>query len=267
MTMEQSDIVSTSRIERLIDLACAYNVPLLITVESRDTLYRYKSRMLEMQKGAGTASLIIDIPITDGPAVALKPGLIMNVYFALDEKRYLFESAVLRKTTFTLENKRKTSALEISYPNILRSGQRRQYFRVPVPLGRPISVECGVMGNRTDWLTQEPGAWNFPSRLRFEGRIINISVGGMLLAMKRAHGVTARVGVRLGMRFALAPNETPIALKGIIRRIEEGPTAEEIRVGVEFIDTNEKFDYRLAINRLYRYVAETRRETIQSGPK
>lgn len=256
MTKEQSEFVSTSRIERLLELACAYNVPLLITIESRDAIFRYKSRMLEMQKAVDGDSLIIDIPMTDGPAIALKPGVNVNVFFALNEKRYLFESVVLRKATLTLASKRKTPAIEISYPNILRIADRRQHVRVSIPLGRPISVQCGVVGDKADWLAQEPGTWNFPSRLRFEGRIVNVSVGGMLLATTGKTGAAARVGVKLGMRFALAPNESPIALKGIIRRVEQGDSAGETRIGIEFIDTNEKFDYKLAINRLYRYVAE-----------
>jgi hypothetical protein len=98
----------------------------------------------------------------------------------------------------------------------------------------------------------------------FEGRILNVSVGGMLLAIKKTFSAIMVVGARLVVRFAVKPDESPLVLKGIIRRIEErGP--EEDGLGIEFIDTAEKFEYKLAINRLYRYVAERQREVLAAG--
>lgn len=265
--MEESEVVSPSRIERLLELACVYNIPLSITTESRDRMYRYKSRMLEMNKAPGARSLIIDHPVTDGPAIALKPETVITVFFALDRERFIFETQVLRKTTFALASRRKISVLEIAYPNVLYSGERRMYYRVPVPMGKPISVECGVIGDVGDWLVQEPGTWNFPSHIRFDGRILNLSVGGMVLAVKEGGSSTARMGTKLGLRFSLAHDETPISLKGIIRRMGRKASTGEETVAIEFIDIAEKFDYKLAINRLYRYVAERQREIIKSGAK
>ncbi|RJP71561.1 MAG: hypothetical protein C4532_07315 [Candidatus Abyssobacteria bacterium SURF_17] len=265
MTMEEPEVVSPSRIERLLDLASVYNVPLSITAESRDKLYRYKSRMLDFRKAPGSNTLIIDHPVTDGPAIALVPDTRITVYFALDRKRFLFESTVVRKVSFTLASRRKISALEIAYPNALASGQRRSYYRVSVPSGKLVSVECGVVSGRTDWFVQEPGTWNFPSRVQFEGRIVNVSVGGILLAVKDAARGVATVGTKLGLWFSLAPNETPVVLKGIVRRVDRASSGEEDTVAIEFIDTAEKFEYKLAINRLFRYVAERQREIIKTG--
>jgi len=263
----KEDLVSPTRIERLLELACVYNVPLTVTAEADDMVYRYKSRMFEMRRTPSTRRLVIDHPVTDGPAIALTPNIKISVFFALNNDRYFFESSIIHKMMFTLASKRTVSAFEITYPNILKNGQRRMFFRVPVPQGKPISVECGVIGDKKNWFIQEPGAWNFPSQIRFEGEILNISVGGMLLAINKGDAHALVVGTKLGMWFALQPEESPLVLKGIIRRIEERSSAEADALGIEFIDISEKFEYKLAINRLYRYVADRQRDIAASGAR
>jgi c-di-GMP-binding flagellar brake protein YcgR len=265
VTMTEQDVVSPSRIERVLELACAYNVPLSLVTESGGTVYRYKSRMLDMKKPPSVSSLVIDYPVTDGPAIALKPRIEITLYLALDQERFAFESKVLRKTTFTLESRRSISALEIAYPHVLRSDQRRAYYRVPVPVGKPIAVKCAVVDDAGESFTPEPGAWNFPPDKQFQGTIMNLSVGGMLVALTEAVRSLVDVETRIGVRLLLAHDETPLVLKGIVRRIETGHAPDEFRVGVEFIDTEEAFECKLAINRLYRYVAERQREIIKSG--
>ncbi len=264
---EPEEILSPSRIERVLELASAYNTPLFITAEARGKTYRYKSRMLEVKKTGDAHTLVIDHPVTDGPAIALIPNISISVFFAINNERFLFEANAHRKTVFTLAGHRKVPALEITYPNTIKSGQRRAYYRVPIPIGKPISVEVGSLGGINEWLAQEPGAWNFPTRVRFEGRILNISVGGMLLAIKEGARSVPRVGTKLGLRFSLAPDETPVVLKGIVRRREKRDSVNVDAIAIEFIDTTEKFEYKLAVNRLYRYVAERQRETIKSETK
>ncbi len=264
----ETQLVSPARVERLLELACVYNVPLTITAETSDNIYRYKSRMFELKKTPDGDCLVIDHPVTDGPdTIALTPKVPITIFFALDKERFLFETRVLRKVTFTLEGHMKTPALEVLYPNVLRTGQRRMFYRVTPPMGKPISVECGVLDDQMDWLAQEPGTWNFPSHLRFEGRVVNISAGGLLLAIEGSSRINAQVGTRLGIRLLLAFDETPLTLKAIIRRVEGKDAAGKERLAMEFIDTSEKFEYKLAINRLYRYVADRQREIIKSGVK
>jgi c-di-GMP-binding flagellar brake protein YcgR len=263
--VKESELVSLTQIERLLELACVYNVPLTVTAESDEMTYRYKSRMFEIERTQSTPRLVIDHPVTDGPAIALVPNTRINVFFALDNDHFCFESRIFRKVSFTLANKRVVSAYEITYPNVLKSGQRRLFYRVPVPQGKPISVECGVIGERTDWFAQEPGTWNFPTQMGFEGRILNVSVGGMLLGVKKSGAFMPMIGTKLGMRFALKSDESSLSMKGIVRRVEERPSGEETALGIEFIDIGDKFEYKLAINRLYRYVADRQREVLAIG--
>ena len=265
--MQEPKVVSPSRIERLIDLACAYNVPLSVNAESGDKTYRYKSRMLEKKKTPGSTRLIIDQPVTDGPAIALKPKTQITLFFALEQGRFAFDSAVLRKTTFALGSRRSIAALEITYPNVLKSGQRRAFYRVDIPLIRPVDIECGIIGDVAGPDAEEAGARNFLSRTRFEGRTVNISAGGMLVTIEMADSISSEVGTKLVLQFSLAKNETPLRLKGIIRRVETKPSTKEVRVAIEFVDTAETFEYKLAINRLYRFIAEKQREIILSEAK
>jgi len=263
--MQDLKVLSPSRIERLLELACAYNVPLVISTESKGETYQYKSRMLDIRRKPSANTLIIDHPVTSGPAIALKPDTLISVFFALERDRYLFESSVCGKTSFALSSRKEISVLEITYPNMLSSGDRRSYYRVPAPATKPISVDCGLVSGTADWYIQEPGSWNFPSHVQLQGHIIDISVGGMLLMVEQSDVRIPAVGTRLGLRFSLAPDETPVTLKGVVKRIEQKAT--DRRIGIQFIDTDEKFEYKLSINRLYRYVADRQRDIIKSGGK
>ena len=265
--MEDQALASPSRIERTLELACAYNAPLSINAESGDDIYRYKSRMLDMRKARGSRSLVIDQPASEGPAIALRPNIQITLFFAIEQGRYAFDSVVLRKTEFTLGNRRKISALEISYPNVLKSGQRRAYFRVPIPLRAPIDVDCTVIGEVAGKTVENEDAGNALLRPRLRGRTINISVGGMLIVLEEGATDLADVGTKLALQFSLEKNETPIRLSAIIRRLEKKSATDQFRMGIEFVDIDVTFENKLAVNRLYRYVAERQREIIQSGSK
>lgn len=263
--MEDPALVSPSRIERLLELACAYNSPTSIHAESGDDVYRYKSRLLDMRKTPESKTLVIDQPVTDGPAIALRPNIEITLFFAIDQGRYAFDSVVLRKTDYELGNRRKVSALEIAYPNVMKSGQRRAYFRVPVPVRTPITVDCFVIEETAKPKEEEERAG--ASRARLKARTIDISAGGMLLAFEEGDTHLADVGAKLALRFSLASDETPLKINGVIRRIERKSATEQLRAAIEFVDIDEEFEYKLAINRLYRYVAERQRNILQSGSK
>ncbi len=261
--MDEREVVSPSRIERLLELACAYNVPLTVTVESGDKLYTYRSRMLEQREKVGANSLLVDYPMTSGPAIALKPGMPLTVHFSLEKQRFLFHASVIGKTLYTFLDRRKATVLEIEYPTVLVRGQRRSYHRVPPPPDQPISVNCRMTGDVIDWLDKEAeSAGSARQPTQFRGTIVNVSVGGMLMAVRETEQPDLEEGKKVGLRFSVAKKESPILIKGIIRRIEEDESTGELRVAIEWIDTEEMYEYRLAMNRIYKYVAERQREVI-----
>lgn len=263
--MEDPALVTPSRIERLLELACAYNLPLSVHTESGEDVYRYKSRMLDISKTSESRTLIIDQPVPEGPTIALRPNLEIKVFFAVEQGRYAFDGRVLRKTDFELGNRKKITALEITYPNALKSGQRRAYYRVPIPLLMPIEVDCAVLGNAGAETKHDDADTIRNDGNRLNARTINLSVGGMLIEFEEGDIGLVNVGAMLAIQFSVARNETPLKLHAIIRRVEKKSATEQIRAGIEFIDTEETFEYKLAINRLYRYVAERQREILLSG--
>jgi c-di-GMP-binding flagellar brake protein YcgR len=263
--MEYPALASPIHIERLLELACAYNAPLSIQLESGEDIYRYKSRMLDLTKGGGSKTLVIDMPSSQGPAKALTPGAQITLFFALEPSRYAFDSVVLGKTSFALSGDKKISALEISYPDVLKSGQRRAYFRVPIPMRNPIKVDCDVIGDGAKQQLEEESPEEALSRPILQGDAINLSVGGMLIEFEKSELSLIEVGAKLDLVFSLDRGEEPLKFSAIIRRVEEKAASGKPRAGVEFVDTDKEFKCRLAINRLYKYVAERQREMIQTG--
>ncbi len=259
-------LTSPSRIERLLELACAYNSPLSIRRESGEDVYRYKSRLLDLKKAPGPLAVVIEQPTPDGPAPSLRPNTEIILFFATEKDRYSFDGRILRKIKYDLGRRRKVSALEITYPNLLRSGQRRSYYRVPVPLLIPIDLDCAFVDEAEREEDNEiVELKELSSQARLKARTINISVGGMLIEFVEGDADRARPGARLAIELSLAQDETSLKLKVVIRRIEKNPTTLQVMAAIEFVETDEAFEHKLAINRLYKYVAERQREILQSG--
>jgi c-di-GMP-binding flagellar brake protein YcgR len=260
-------LLSPIQIERLLELACAYDSPLSIHRESGEDVHRYKSRMLDVKKGPGPLAVIVEQPAPDGPAPALRPNTEATFFFATEQGRYSFDGKVLRKTEYDLGNRRIVSALEVTYPNMLKSGQRRAYYRVPVPLRMPIDIDCSIIDDakraKEDNRIVEPT--EPPLRANLKARAVNISVGGILMAFVEGDAYLAGLGTKLAVKFSLAENETSLKLKAVVRRIEKNPATQQTNAAAEFIETDEAFECKLSINRLYRYVAERQRETLKSG--
>ncbi len=265
--MEDPALASPERIEQLLELACAYNAPLALQAELDEQIYRYKSRMLDVTGEADSKSVIIDQPVSDGPVATLRPGYDITLFFALEQGRYAFDARILKRTEYELGNHKKTQALEIAYPNALKSGQRRSYYRVTVPVRRPIHVDCIVI-SEIDLRADGDGA-SRASRHKgqMHARSIDVSAGGLLVAFESGDIGLAEVGTRLVLEFTLTPGEAPLKLKAVIRRIMRKSAAEQLRAGLEFIDVDEAVESKLAVNRLYKYVAEIQREILQTGLK
>jgi c-di-GMP-binding flagellar brake protein YcgR len=254
-------LTSPSRIERLLELACSYNSPLSIHAESGGKAHQFTSSMLDMKKAPTPHALIIGHPFTEETAAPIRPGDEIEVFFAIEQGRYAFDAKVVEKARHDPGDGRKIPAFEITYPASLKNGQRRAHYRVPSPLHIPIDVACTIIDNGKARKTIDSGGAEHPaSDMRLGARTINISVGGMLLTFLKGDAELASVGDRLALMFSLEEDETPLEIDGIIRRIEKKASTEEVRAGVEFIDTGETFEYKLAINRLYKYVAEKQKE-------
>lgn len=263
--MEKPAVSSPEQVKRLLELGCAYNTPLTIVAETRDFPSRYKSRMLDLSEDPDDPHVIIDQPVADGPAIALKRDIRITLYFNTEEGRFSFDARILNRTTFTLGAQNKVAALQITFPKHLMSGQRRRYFRVDVPLGKPLSVECAITADIEKLVTGESDSWDFAQDQKFKGRIVNISVGGVLLALDEKNKKLPKIGTVVVSKFALPEENEPIILKGIIRRHEHTPSTTEYRAGIEFIETEDLFECKLAVNRLYKYVAQRQREMLQAA--
>jgi len=222
--------------------------------------------MLDIRKVSKSKTLIIDQPVADGQVAPLRPDAQITLFFAVEQGRYAFSGTVLKRTDFELTGRRTVRALEITYPNILKSGQRRAYYRVPVPIRMPIHVNCLVVAGFTYEEEGENGS-KLPPQGCLKGRAIDLSVGGMLIAFEDGDTNLADIGTKLALEFTLGRSETPIRLNAVVRRLVRKGAREHLRAGIEFVDIDKAFEFKLAVNRLYKYVAERQREILKSGSK
>jgi len=261
--MSEDTIFSPIQIRHHLERGCAYNTPLFIVFESIDGIYRYRSRLLDIKQVPGTDSLIIDRPASDGPSKALTSDANISLFFVVGKERFLFESKVLSKATFDLGEGKIIPALEVTYPSVLRNGQRRAYYRVSVPLGKPVSVKCSMIADGADHGEQMPESEESCPNTLFEAHVLDISAGGILISLDGAARNLLSASLKLNLQLSLSRDEPPLRLMGRVVRIEEKTSSKNARAGIEFIDTDKAFAHKLATNRLLKYVAERQREIIK----
>lgn len=261
--MSEDAVFSPIQIRQYLERGCAYNTPLSIFFESSDGTYRYRSRLLDIKQVSRTNSLIIDRPASDGPSKALTSDANISLFFVVGEERFLFESKVLGKATFDLGEGKIVPALEVTYPSVLRNGQRRAYYRVSVPLGKPVSVKCSMIADGADHGEQMPESEESCPDTLFEAHVLDVSAGGILILLDDVARNLLSASLKLNLQLSLSRDESPLRLMGRVVRIEEKTSSKNARAGIEFIDMDEIFEHKIAKNRLLKYVAERQREIIK----
>ncbi len=236
--------------------AVEYNLPCEIWVDSRGYPVQAKSRFFTLQAGAEAPSVIVEAPVSDGTILPLRPGQEVEVYFRVDDTRYMYQATVLKRGEFPLSSGQAARALEITYPQRLSRGQKRAYYRVPVSRLHPVELRYGLVDRKT------PDPVVRPSVL-FRGRteVIDLSAGGVAFDLPERNRLLVRPGNRLICEFSL-PNDERLTLHGRVAHRYALRGERALRYGLQFIDIHRQLNFKVAHDRLLRYVVEVQRESL-----
>ncbi len=241
---------------RAIDENASITVYLL--EDKKEEKDEYKSRFL----GYSKKEKVIFIDEVTGEGKSYKPlskNEKIKVFFQYEDFRFLFSSQVVDKTFYAINERLKVPAYKIKFPEYLEDGDRRQFFRVPAPMDKPIRVKFLLYPQGAENPVVDP---EDPEGLpkEFKATAIDISAGG--IAIKPDGKETLEIGDLLEMEFKLFPEDKEeIKLKGIIRNRRRYYETEYNVYGIEFIQER-SLAYRRAINKIMRYVFERQREML-----
>ncbi|MBW8035340.1 MAG: PilZ domain-containing protein [Planctomycetes bacterium] len=172
------------------------------------------SLQLELVSGLDGEEMAIDI---DQPA---------GITFHYELSKYMFETSVIGYESGV--NDGQGGRLIVSFPVSCERMPRRVYERVAVPDSLHVEVLFWHRGY-TD------GQGGVPVENYWQGSLIDLSAGGLLLSVEDRFSVDYRDGQLVGLQFTPLPHEKPLMVEGQIKYISRGDDGGLQHLGVEFV--------------------------------
>ncbi len=190
----------------------------------------------------GTDSFEIEVCPTEKPLpinIQIEQRIGMSLKYG--HGKFIFETTV---TGFEpAPNSPSGGAIVLELPDQIKVIPRRSYFRVKVPDSLKVNVEL--------WRRDYPDSDGPAAARHFrEGRLVDISAGGLQIVIDSKQGQPFRKGQFIGLRFAPVANEAPLEFSAQIRNIL--PTADDKNVclGLQTVGLETSAEGREVLQRL-----------------
>lgn len=236
------------------------NINLMVHFETEmgDKL-TYRSRFFEVNHEEN--SVIIDFPTGDHETFKpLVPHDNISILFKFSGFRFLFDSEILEKIEYQLNPETRVTAFKVRLPEKLLDGNRRDFFRVTVPMDKPIKLYYFVIDpTKRKRVPVSPDKELDKSRF-LEALMIDLSEGG--LAIKSEDQIELKQGTKLVVWFKLEEKDREfIRVEGVVRNARKYGEKEIPLWGLEFVATRD-IHFKRALNRINKFVMTTQREFL-----
>ena len=251
-----------SSLERdVLDNVAGLNEKLTLTVYERNDSFLYLSRMLEVNFKENY--IIIDEASIETPhAKPISRGEEFEVFFEFKGFRYIFLSEVIEHTKFKI-NDRGLYALKITLPTALKDGERREYFRVGLPMKPQVIVKFNITKREDSKIIMSSVLDHKPEV--FEAIMIDISGGGFAVKEKEGNKVLERVldkGDIINATFKLNKDYDEMEIYSLIRNKHKYQDTDIQIWGTTFIAGDKNKLLKKYRNKIMRYVTGRQRELM-----
>jgi len=157
-----------------------------------------------------------------------------------------YDKFILESVVAGFEASVKTGArgkIVLELPGRAEKVQRRNFFRVPVP--KRMKVNTLFWHQRHHDEPIETPAENY-----WQGRLVEVSAGGMQIAVSEQRRPSFKAGQFVGLQFTPMPYEKPLLLEGRIRRIAESTDRQRLYLGLQIIGLEASPEGRQQLRRL-----------------
>lgn len=198
--------------------------------------------------------LVIGVPARKGQPMQIAVGQTARVRAELKGAILQFETEVLDRLFYRVNETTSTPAIVFRAPRELASGNRRRHFRVEPPFKLRPRVRW------RPWTDDRVRRNSLPWQ---ENELRDISCRGIGIMVLAVFGEKMHVGHRLELEISLPASEPPIQAIAVVRRIlPQGNPAARHLLGLELeIDSP---DPDQGIPRLQTYVLECQREIARA---
>ena len=170
--------------------------------------------------------------------------------------KYIFETIVVGFESSVNESCGGKILLEL--PGKIECMQRRAYSRAKVPADLNVKVLFWHRGYMDD--TKEAPPDNY-----WQGRMVNLSAGGLQIAVDIEQGPNFRVGQLVGLQFTPMSHQKPILLEAQVKHLAEKAEGKQLYVGVEFQGLEVSSEGRQKLRRMIDVVGEYEKQNTAMG--
>ena len=243
--MTRSFCIEPARQASLFREAVARKYPVLLDWKNEDGYQSLRSRFLSA--GDDEAELLVEFP--ECIREELLEGQAIEVSFRRGHKKCAFETVALGYGPSIDSHRKGQVVLRLAYPEEMAELQRRLYRRAPVPSGVTVPVDL--------W----QGDLDIPRRQQeshCEGMMMDISAGGMSVAVQSPRVGELREDDAISCSFLLEPMEPPVCVSGRVRHQDALPDGR-VCLGVQFMGIDSAPDQRDTLSRITQLTARLQR--------
>jgi len=213
-------------------------VPAILTYSVGRKWHAAKINLTEL--GANTLTSLIS-PSENPRPINVQPDQAVGISVKHEYGKFIFETTVAR-----LEQASETGkggSIVFSVPEKIEIVQRRSYFRVPVPESLKVDV---LLWHHGYMISQD----QVPTEQCWQGELIDISAGGIQVAIAGDQKAHIRKGQYVSMRFTPLPYEQPLLLNAQIRAMLPTADGESICLGLQMVGLEASSQGRDVLSRL-----------------
>jgi hypothetical protein len=237
----------------LLTKAIARNAGIVLSLPSAGMLRHHKSRFLaETPGGFWVESAPRDGALIDALVASGRPA---GISFKASHLKAVFPAVVLRRDpAYQMNAFTQVQAVLLAMPGDIEVIQRRNNYRVHIPLGAPLSVRTWRIPERAHLADRPMHAQEIACELR------DLSVSGMGVTFHGVNGEPPRVSTQDRLRIEFTHGEDTMLFEGRMRHPAAPSRGPTVRAGVQFKALEDDIDGRQILARLARIIGELQRE-------
>ena len=240
--MKKSQILKGKKIEKTLELVVARRTAAVMTHIATG---KWKTTNLTFTAGGGGAIRIsIDDKKPQGP-INMQVDQPVGISFEHESERYIFETMVVGFEPAA--NQSQNGEILLAIPEKMEKMGRRAYLRQDVPGTLKVKVLFWHRGYNDD-------STEVPRENYWQGRLVNLSAGGVQLAISLDQTPHFKIDQIVGLQFTPMPYEKPITLEGQVKHLEKTKNSRELVLGVHALGLEANAQGRTILHRIIEVV-------------
>ncbi len=165
---------------------------------------------------------------------------LVNISLKYGYGQFNFDTTVIGIESASEDAQREKPTIVVAVPDRIEIVQKRNFFRVSVPDSLKVNVtmwhcyrDKKPQVQRTK--TQIPDARKIPSEDYWQGKLVDISAGGLQVVIDTEQKPDFKKGQFLSLRFTPMPYEEPLMLNARIRNILDTADGKNMCMGLQIV--------------------------------